>query len=388
MEIKIKTAQGVPLSRVAAELGIDRKTARKLRDATADPDAAIVRTRISRFAEHVGYVETRLEAGVPIAQIARDLARLTGNAIPYTSFWEFASKLNERPRQPVEEVRFETAPAQQAQCDWADFGDVIEDGQTKSLSLFVLVLGYSRHTFAYFTTSMDKAMLQRAHQEAFASLGGVPHAILYDNMRTVTTGRDGEGKPIWQKNFADFAGRYGFRPSCARPYRAKTKGKVERTIGFIRRSFLTGRSFEDLADANAQLRIWLLEMNARRHGTHGEIVEDRFAVEKPLLIPLRNGMNNVERIVTRIVDAEGAITYAANVYELPRGYRGRELTVRDDGHYIRIYAGAALVCEHKLMFGRGERTRRREITGPTTIERSTSSDVSRRSLQVYEDLVG
>ena len=73
MEIKVKTAQGVPLSRIAALYGIDRKTARKLRDATADPSGAITRTRESRFAEHREYVRERLNAGVPIAQIARDL---------------------------------------------------------------------------------------------------------------------------------------------------------------------------------------------------------------------------------------------------------------------------------------------------------------------------
>jgi transposase len=89
MDIKIRTAQGVPLSRVAADLGIDRKTARKLRDAQADPSSTIVRTRMSRFVEHAAYVQGRLQADVPIAQIARDLARRSGKPIPYTSFWEF-----------------------------------------------------------------------------------------------------------------------------------------------------------------------------------------------------------------------------------------------------------------------------------------------------------
>jgi len=387
MDIKIRTAQGVPLSRVAADLGIDRKTARKLRDAQADPSSTIVRTRMSRFVEHAAYVQGRLQAGVPIAQIARDLARRSGKPIPYTSFWEFASKLNVRSPQPMEEVRFETAPAQQAQCDWADFGDVVEDGQTQPLALFVLILGYSRHTFACFSTSMDEATLQRAHQDAFADFGGVPHAILYDNMRTVTTGRDLDGRPIWQRSFADFAGRYGFRPSCARPYRAKTKGKVERTIGFIRRSFLSGRSFTDLADANAQLTNWLLEVNARRHGTHGEMVHERFARERPLLIPLRTGMSRVQRVVTRIVDAEGAISYDANVYELPRGYRGRELTVRDDGRLLRVFAGASLVYEHALLLGRGQRARRRDVA-IAVAERSVVIEVARRPLDVYEELVG
>ncbi len=116
----------------------------------------------SRFAKHTDYVRQRLVAGVPVAQIARDVARRSGEAIPYTSFWEFASKLSARRPEPIEEVRFETAPAQQAQCDWAGFGDVVEDEVAQSLTLFVMVLGYSRHTYACFTTSMDEAALQRA----------------------------------------------------------------------------------------------------------------------------------------------------------------------------------------------------------------------------------
>jgi hypothetical protein len=121
------------------------------------------------------------------------------------------------------------------------------------------------------------------------------HRKLYDNMKTVTTGQDAESKPIWQRSFADFAGRYGFTPKCARPYRAKTKGKVERTIGFIRRSFLAGRTFADITDANVQLKTWLAEVNMRRHGTHGEFVHERFAAERPLLIQLRRDMLTIER---------------------------------------------------------------------------------------------
>jgi transposase len=386
LEIKIRTAQGEPLSKIAAELGIDRKTARKLRDSDVDPNVAIVRTRASRFAHHSKYVRERLTFGVPIAQIARDVARRSGETIPYTSFWEFASKLIAQRPEPVEEVRFETAPAQQAQCDWADFGDVIEDNVVQALSLFVMVLGYSRHTFACFTTSMDEGALQRAHQDAFEDFVGVPHSILYDNMRTVTSGRDGEGRPIWQRDFADFAGRYGYRPSCARPYRAKTKGKVERTIGFIRRSFLTGRTFANKADADAQLAVWLKEINQRRHGTHDELIHERLAHERPLLIPLRSGLPRRERVVVRVVDAEGAIIYSTNVYELPRGYRGRELTIRDDGRTLRTFAGGALIYEHELAAGRGERIRRRELVAPA-LERNAPT-VPQRSLAVYDELVG
>ncbi|GAC1414888.1 MAG: hypothetical protein NVSMB64_25140 [Candidatus Velthaea sp.] len=118
--------------------------------------------------------------------------------------------------------------------------------------VFVMVMGYSRKTFAKFTSTMDELTLQRCHAEAFAFFGGVPYSLLYDNPKTITTGRDEAAQPIWNKDFADFAARYGFQPICARPYRAKTKGKIERTIGFLRTSFFPGRTFEDVDDAQRQ----------------------------------------------------------------------------------------------------------------------------------------
>jgi hypothetical protein len=252
---------------------------------------------------------------------------------------------------------------------------------TRALSLFVLALGYSRHTFACFTTSMDEISLQRSHAAAFEDFGGVPHAVLYDNMKTVTIGRDEDAKPIWQREFINFAGRYGFTPKCARPYRAKTKGKVERTIGFIRHSFLPGREFADLADANAQLQQWLVEANQRIHRTHGERVDERLARERVLLIPLRP-MPPIERVTSRVVDAEGTITYEANRYELPRGYRGRTVVVRDDGRELRIFDREALICRHPLFVGRGEVLRRAKIV---ELDAYRNIVVERRPLSVYDE---
>ncbi len=140
MTIKIQAAHGVPLAQIARSLGIDRKTARRLRDAPAEPTSPAARRRPSSLARHEQYVRDRLAAGVPAAQIARDLSR-EGTAIPYSTVRDFARPL--RPVKPpaAEEVRFETVPAKQAQCDWSDFGKVLEDGVSRPLCLFVMVLG-------------------------------------------------------------------------------------------------------------------------------------------------------------------------------------------------------------------------------------------------------
>jgi transposase len=350
MKIKVKSALGVPLTRIAQEFKMDRKTARKLRAADGEPKGINVPPRPSKLDQHGSWIQERIDAGVPAAQIARDLAR-HGITMPYPTVRDYVRK--RRPEKPkrVEEVRFETPMAKQSQCDWTDMWLQFDSGR-ELVHAFVMVLGYSRYTFGMFSPNMDEIALQRCHTEAFLSFGGVPWQILYDNMKTVTIGRDDEGKPIVQTDFADFAGRYGFEIKVAAPYRAKTKGKVERMNGFIKTSFLPGRTFGDMADAQRQFTEWIAEINLRRHRTHGEIVAERFAREQPLLLPLRAGMPAITRAARRVVTAEGMIEYETNRYEIPRGHRGQTVLVRDDGGMLRIYFGDELLCEHTISRGR------------------------------------
>ncbi|MCE9555432.1 MAG: DDE-type integrase/transposase/recombinase [Planctomycetes bacterium] len=125
------------------------------------------------------------------------------------------------------------------------------------------MLSYSRMLFIRFTTSMKTRELVECHQAAFEFFGGWPASILYDNMKQV---RLGPGQ--WNEPFLDFANHYGFVPKTCRPYRARTKGKVERAVDYVKDNFLTGRSFTGLDDLNNQAGRWLDETaNVRIHGT-------------------------------------------------------------------------------------------------------------------------
>jgi transposase len=384
MEVQIQTVQGVPLAEIARRLGIDRKTARKLRDAPAEPTVA-VRRRPSRLDELRPYIEQRLAEGVPAAQIGRDLAQ-AGKPIPYPTLRDFARALRPPKATEPEEVRFETTPAKQAQCDWAEVGRLYVDGLDLPLYLFVMILGYSRKLFAHFTTAMDELVLQRMHAAAFTFFGGVTFEVLYDNMRTVTVGRDRDGHPVLQREFADFAALYGFRVKCAQPYRAKTKGKVERSIRFLQTSFLPGRTFSGLEDGQQQLLSWLSQINQRVHRTHGEVIDVRFAREQPLLLALRPKLRIVERTESRVVCAEGTVAYRGNRYTLS-GHRGRNVLVRDDGERLRIFDGRTLLVEYPLALGKGRviGSVPRDARVHGVIERTV---VAQRPLSAYEELVG
>jgi len=198
-----------------------------------------------------------------------------------------------RQQKPVakeeEMIRFETEPGKQMQVDWAEFRKGKEQ-----LAAFVATLGYSRTSYVEFVTDEKLSTLLACHENAFDYFGGVPGEVLYDNMKTVIVQRDcyGEGQHRLQAGFWDFSKHYGFIPKVCRPYRAQTKGKVERFIHFLRYSFYypllgelkTSGEKLDVAVAYQRVLSWLNEVaNQRIHGTTNEKPFILLQVEQPYL---------------------------------------------------------------------------------------------------------
>jgi transposase len=170
-------------------------------------------------------------------------------------------------RRRTSDIRFETPPGQQAQVDWAELGYHTIGGKRYRLSLFIMVLGYSRMLFAEVVTDEKSATFLSCHEHAFSYFGGITEEILYDNAKVVALKRDREGI-VFNESLLDFAGLYGFVPRVCRPYRPQTKGKVERSVRYIRDSFLEGESFADLTDMQTSLKAWLDNTaNQRIHAT-------------------------------------------------------------------------------------------------------------------------
>ena len=181
--------------------------------------------------------------------------------------------------------RFETEPGEQAQADWGE-ARVQFQSQIAKVHIFVLTLGYSRRAWAEGYANERMESLLSAHEHGFEHFGGVTREILYDRMRTVVAGTI-EGRPRWNPTFEAFAGHWGFEPRACRPYRAQTKGKVESGVKYVKRNFLPGRVFRDLADFNEQLAAWQAEIaDVRIHGTTHERPIERFAREASALTPL------------------------------------------------------------------------------------------------------
>jgi transposase len=188
-------------------------------------------------------------------------------------------------------VRFETAPGEQMQVDWIEF----RKGRN-SLYAFCATLGFSRMSFVEFVTDMKVRTLITCHDNAFEYFGGVARKVLYDNMKTVVLERDasGQGAHRFHSGFLDYARHCGFVIKLCRPYRAKTKGKVERFNGYLRHSFYVplvaalkqaGLTL-DAVTANIEVRRWLKDIaNERIHGTTQARPAERLKEERLQSLP-------------------------------------------------------------------------------------------------------
>ena len=294
MEIRVLAKHGKGVREIAREVGASRNTVRRyLRDAEASrykerPERPC---KIDPFKDYIG---ERLAAAAPDlipAKVLFDEIAKRGYGGGYTMVKVFVATLKPVPK-PEPLVRFETTPGQQMQVDWA----TIRRGRNR-LSVFVATLGWSRAAYVEFVTDERVETLIACHERAFLAFGGVPREVLYDNVKTVVIDRDayGPGRHRFHAGFLDFAGHCGFRPRLCRPYRAQTKGKVERFIRYVRASFYVPFASRlaqdgiavDAAAANSAVRRWLREVaNARVHATTKAVPAERLAVERAMLQPI------------------------------------------------------------------------------------------------------
>jgi hypothetical protein len=278
-----------------------------------------------------------------------------------------------------------------------DFLRAVRPTVPRIVWLFSLVLGSSRWLWARFVLHQDLQTVLRCHIAAFADLGGVPEEILYDRMKTAVIGEAAEGGIVYNRTLLDFAGHYRFHPKACRPYRAKTKGKVERPFRYIRQDFFLGRSFRNLDDLNAQLAEWLATVaNVRMHATTRRVVAEAFAEEKPKLQELPTLPFGSVLKLERRVSREGMVSVGGNLYSVPDATRKRVVEVHTLADEIRIFEDGALIASHPVFEGRGRRRvtpghrKLRVVAENASIDTATSiaarpgDRVARRPLAVYE----
>jgi transposase len=347
--------QGLSISEIARQSGLDRKTVRRYIERGLEPPTYGPRKPRPRLLDpFAGYLRERVKAypGLTGARLLREL-RERGYRGGYTAVTDFLRDVRPVP-DPHFEVRFETPPGEQAQVDLAQFHVVFTDEPEtpRIIWLFSRVLGFSRLIWARFVVHQDLATVLRCHAAAFEALGGAPREILYDRMKTAVLGEGNHEGIVYNRALIDLARHYGFYPKACRPYRAKTKGKVERPFRYIREDFFLARSFRTLADLNEQLRRWLDDVaNSRRHATTRRIVNEAFAEEKPYLKPLPLAPFRAVLRLERRISHEGMVSVGGNFYSVPDATRRRTVEVHTLAEEIRIFEDGALIAAQPVLEG-------------------------------------
>jgi transposase len=233
-----------------------------------------------------------------------------------------------RPSRREAFLRLRVFPGEQAQSDWAYFGEVRMGRARRRLSGFVLTLSYSRALWLefFFDQSLENFLLGHVH--AFHDWGGAPRSLQTDNLRSVVLERRGDALHFHPR-FLELSAHYHFAAPPCRPARGNEKGRVERAIQYVRSSFFAARPFTTLEDFNRQARAWRDQVAHQRPwpGDGSRTVAQVFQAEKPHLLPLPAHLFSCDATRTVYADKTLCVRFDLNDYSVPPQALGRALTL-------------------------------------------------------------
>lgn len=264
-------------------------------------------------------------------------------------------------RRPLREreafLKLSMLPGEQGQVDWGHFGDAGEAYDGKKLYAFVMTLSYSRRIFLRYFLGMKMREFQQGFVEAFDFFGGVPRKILIDNLKSGVTERV-QQLVRFNEDFLLLARHYAFEPRAANVRRGNEKGRVERSIRYVRDNFFAAREFSTLADLNAQALAWCVTLASERKWPQDrtQTVAQAFAHEQTKLRPIPSSpLPCLERVIVK-VSKQAFILFDRNEYSVPHGLVGTQVEVVASETDIRVYANAGpeAVATHERSYKRGQ----------------------------------
>lgn len=332
-------AKGYTQKEIGERLGICERTVRNYIHNKSSPRKRPERK--SKLAPYQGYIRGIIndQPYYNCELIYEDLQKI-GYTGKISILRDYASKVRKEVLTEAV-IRFETVPGHQAQVDWNELGKQMVNNRLMKLYQFVMTLGFSRKPFVSFTTSTKSEVLLRCHMEAFKYFGGVPETILYDNMKTAFVA-DENGDFQVNDKLLRFSEHYGFIPERCRIRRPQTKGKVERTIGFIMTSFwprVKGNNLS-LESLNNEALDWIESILDRRISGLTESRRERFDKEKEYLKPLPEFDLDIRRSIPCMVNRESCITFETNKYSINPCFIGKivELKVDEQSGQAEVFA--------------------------------------------------
>lgn len=334
--------RGWGIKRIATELGCNPRTVRRYveqgewrgydRRRRGGRLDGLDEWLAERFRQHRGNADV----------VRQDLLREHAIAVSLRTVERAVAPLRRELRaEALATVCYETPPGKQLQIDFGERRVPIA-GDSVKVFLFVATLGYSRRTYVQAFRHERQSAWLAGLEGAFRHFGGVPQEVLFDNARALVTHHDAASREIvFNDRLHAFARHWAFRPRACAPYRARTKGKDERGVGYVKANALAGHRFGSWAALEAHLAWWMREIaDVRVHGTTGEPPIERFGQgEAAALRPLdaRPSFQRVRELV-RKVQTDCCVEVDENAYSVPWRLIGERVRV--------LVAGGRVVIEH------------------------------------------
>jgi transposase len=352
-QVKTGVEQGLSVTQIAREAGLDRGTVRKwLSRSQYEESAGAKVARASKLDAHRDTIRRLLASHDYSAVQVYQRLKGSGYEGGYTIVKRFIAQVRPRPHKAYLPLTF--APGECAQVDWGSCGSVRVGNTRRALSFFVMVLCHSRWMYVEFVLGQGQEWFLGCHERAFCRLGAVPRAVMVDNCKTaVVSHRRGE-RVVYNPQYLDFAKARGFEVRACSPGHPQSKGIVENAVAYVKKNFLSGREVTDFAPLGPACSEWLDTVaNVRVHAETRARPVDLLKEEMPYLLPLSELRCALSRTRSVNVCARCRVRVEGNTYSVPPSLAGRKLTLHIEDQWLRLYDGEKPVAEHRRSYERG-----------------------------------
>jgi transposase len=257
-----------------------------------------------------------------------------------------------KPKEPF--LRLKTLIGEEGQVDWAHFGRLKIGRADRQLMAFVMVLSHSRRLFVHFFLGQSTTNFLRGHVIAFQELNGCPRLILYDNLKSAVIDRRGDAIHF-NPDLLALSAHYHFEPRPCAPYRGNEKGRVERSIRYLRSAFFEGLEWTSLDELNEKVRAFCTgpAMERKWREDPNLTVKQAFEIEqKALLVLPAQPFPAFDRVFVT-PDKTAFVRFDLNDYSVPHDRIGRTLTLVATLKTVRILDGVEVLAQHRRSFDKG-----------------------------------
>lgn len=251
--------------------------------------------------------------------------------------------------------RYQTEPGEAFQMDWGFAEAETGTGQVFKVSCFAMVCHHCGERYVEFFPNAMQENLFIGMLHGFRRMG-IPHHVLTDNMKSVTTGRDSEGKPMWNREYDQFMETVGFETKLCKPRHPFTKGAVERLVRFVKNNFMAGRVFTSITELNYQAIQWCNVQNEKYHLCVDCVPHEEHSMHcRETAVPLEiTDAIRYYRCPERKISFDGFVNYEGRRFGVPYWYTGRTCRVMREDFTLTLYSSdfSRKLVEHDVTWSR------------------------------------